>query len=138
MNKKTSPKRLQSITIFAARAKTKAKINTKKQTKSKCYDKKSNTTRSSNNEFSTGDQIIISGLQIFLDHKPSRTLDQNILITLLSLPPFKSFFRHSYCAFWGVVEQKLVIIGQWSSKSTFSVNNYFKRKKLCTAQSISI
>ena len=45
----------------------------------------------SNNEFSTGDQIIISGLQIFLDHRPSRTLDQNILITLPSLPPLSIF-----------------------------------------------
>ena len=36
------------------------------------------------NECSTGDETIILGLQIFLDHRSSRTIDQKIL---MALPP---------------------------------------------------
>ena len=71
---------------------------------------------------------IENGVVISVCHRnPSASQNQNILITLPSLPrpPSQSFFRHSYCTFWGVEEQKLVIIGQWSSKSTFGAYNTY-------------
>ena len=73
---------IQTSTTFA---------NQKKVTNSNAKTKKgnncpSNTSRSSKDECSTGDQTIILGLQIFLDHRSSRTIDQKILMTLPPLP----------------------------------------------------
>ena len=50
-------------------------------------------TRSSKDECSTGDQTIILGLQIFLDHRSLSSIDQNILMTL-PLPPFSILGGH--------------------------------------------
>ena len=45
-------------------------------------------TRSSKDECRAGDQTIVLGLEIFLDHRSSRIIDQKILMTLLPpLPP---------------------------------------------------
>ena len=50
-------------------------------------------TRLSKNECSTDDQTITLGLQIFLDHRSSRTIDQKILMTLHP-PPFSILGVH--------------------------------------------
>ena len=41
-------------------------------------DKRIVITRSSKDEYSNGDQTIILGLKIFLDHRSSRTIDQKL------------------------------------------------------------
>ena len=57
-----------------------------------CSDRDSLATRSIKDECSTVDQTIILGLQIILDHRSSRIIDQKVLCPIAS--PSFVFFAH--------------------------------------------